>query len=150
MISKGEADRVEQWVAEAREEGAIALTKPKREGNTIWPVLLENVGPSSKVSKMEVFGPVALLAPYETLDQAIQMTNDSEFGLQAGIFTKNIDKAFKAYENIETGGVVLNNAPTTRADHMPYGGVKESGEGREGPKSALEHMSEERVLVIQR
>jgi len=150
MISSSEAHRVESWVNQAIQEGAESLIPSPREGNTLWPVLLENAAPSSKVVTDEVFGPVATLAQHDDMDHAIAMTNDSEYGLQAGIFTSNINKAFQAFEQLKVGGVVLNNTPTTRLDHMPYGGIKASGQGKEGPQSALEHMTQERVLLMVR
>ncbi len=151
MITASEADRVERWVAEAIAGGAVAITgMPRREGQTVHPVLLEGAPAGARVNCEEVFGPVATLTSYNTFEEGVAAVNDSRFGLQAGVFTSDIGKAMYAFENLEVGGVVLNDAPTRRVDHMPYGGVKESGEGREGPSSALEHMTEERLLLIQK
>jgi glyceraldehyde-3-phosphate dehydrogenase (NADP+) len=151
LITAGDADRVEAWVAEALHEGAVSLTgELKREGNAIHPVLLENVDDTSKVSCQEVFGPVAFVAPYDSFEEACERVNDSEFGLQAGVITNDIHKALYAFEHLEVGGVILGDGPTKRVDHQPYGGTKMSGEGREGPRFALEHFTEERVLFIQR
>jgi len=151
MISPGEADRVVAWVEEAIAGGARSLTGPvRREGNTVHPVILEDVPAGARVSVDEVFGPVATLTAFDSFEEAVAMANASRFGLQAGVFTSDLGKAMYAFEHLEVGGVVINDAPTRRVDHMPYGGVKESGEGREGPQRALEHMTEERLLLIQR
>lgn len=151
MISAGEADRVEEWVREAVALGAESITgELRREGNTIHPIILEGAPAEAKVSREEVFGPVAIIAPFSTFEDGIAAANDSRYGLQAGVFTSDVGKAMYAFEHLEVGGVILNDAPTRRVDHMPYGGVKESGEGREGPRSAIEHMTEERLLLIQR
>jgi glyceraldehyde-3-phosphate dehydrogenase (NADP+) len=151
LIGAGDADRVEAWVKEALHEGAVSLTgELVREGNAIHPVLLENVRDESKVSCREVFGPAAFVAPYDSLEEACERVNDSEFGLQAGVITTDLHQALYAFEHLEVGGVVVGEGPTKRVDHQPYGGTKMSGEGREGPRFALEHMTEERVLYIQR
>jgi glyceraldehyde-3-phosphate dehydrogenase (NADP+) len=151
LISSADADRVAAWVAEALEQGASSLTGAiRREGNAIHPVLLENVPDTAKVSCQEVFGPVAVIAPYDSFESACDRVNDSEFGLQTGVITSDIHKALYAFENLEVGGVILGDGPGRRVDHQPYGGTKMSGEGREGPRFALEHMTEERVLFIQR
>jgi len=151
MISSGEADRVMAWVGEALDGGARAITgEPKREGNLIHPIVIEGAQGDAKINELEVFGPVATIAPFGSFDEAVELVNDSRYGLQAGVFTRDIGKAMRAFEGLEVGGVILNDAPTRRVDHMPYGGVKESGEGREGPVAALEHMTEERLLLIQK
>jgi glyceraldehyde-3-phosphate dehydrogenase (NADP+) len=149
MISAAEADRVEGWIVEALAAGARSLTGPlRREGPVIHPVLLADVPHDARVWREEAFGPVAAIAPYRTFEEGVALANDSEFGLQAGVFTRDVRKAMYAFDHLEVGGVVLGDAPTRRVDHMPYGGVKGSGEGREGPRSALEHMTEERLLLI--
>ncbi len=149
LISEKEADRVESWIEEALKGGARSLTgEVRREGALIEPVLLTGVPPRARVSRSEVFGPVALVAPHDDLEEAVRLVNDSEFGLQAGLFTHRMDKALWAFDRLEVGGVVLNDAPTRRVDHMPYGGVKGSGEGREGPRWAIEHMTEPRLMLI--
>jgi glyceraldehyde-3-phosphate dehydrogenase (NADP+) len=149
LIGAAEADRVAGWIAEALAGGARSLTGPlRREGSTIHPVLLADVPADARLWREEAFGPVAAVAPYRTFEEGVALANDSEFGLQAGVFTRDIRKAMYAFDHLEVGGVVLGDAPTRRVDHMPYGGVKGSGEGREGPRSALEHMTEERLLLI--
>ena len=110
--------------------------------------MLENVDPQDEVSANEVFGPVVVLAPYNDFKEAIDRVNDSVFGLQAGIFTKDIDKAFYAWNELEVGGVVINDIPSLRVDSMPYGGVKESGLGREGIRYAMMDMTEIRLMVL--
>jgi len=151
LITAADADRVAAWVEEALGAGAVSLTgELVREGNVIHPVLLEGVPGTCRVACREVFGPVAVIAPYDTFEEACARVNASEFGLQAGVITKDIHKALYAFEHLEVGGVVLGDGPTRRVDHQPYGGTKMSGEGREGPRFALEHFTEERVLFIQR
>lgn len=148
MISLNEAKRVEQWIREAVEGGAEILTGGTREDVVVQPTLLRNVTRSMKVVCDEVFGPIASIIPYSTFDEAINLVNDSEYGLQAGVFTRNIDLAWKAAKKIKTGGVIINDASSYRADHMPYGGVDKSGSGREGPHYALEEMTEVKMIVF--
>ncbi|MFC1742466.1 aldehyde dehydrogenase family protein [Candidatus Riflebacteria bacterium] len=148
MISEKEAIRVEEWVEEAIEQGAKVLVGGKREGRIYQATLLENVAPDLRVSAKEVFGPVALLHRYENFKDVCKQVNASEFGLQAGIFSNNIHRAFYAFENLDVGGVVINDVPSIRVDSMPYGGIKDSGLGREGIRFAMEDMSEIRLLVL--
>jgi acyl-CoA reductase-like NAD-dependent aldehyde dehydrogenase len=148
LIRSEEADRVMSWIAEARDRGAEVLSGGRRERNVIEPTLLRRVDPSLRISCQEVFGPVAVLDTFDGLDEAIRKVNDSRFGLQAGIFTHDLDHAFRAFREIEAGGVTVNETPTWRVDHMPYGGVKESGSGREGIRYAIEEMTELRLLVL--
>ena len=112
------------------------------------PTVLANVPPFMKVSCEEVFGPVVIVSPYKTWDEALAKVNDSSYGLQAGVFTNDIRKAFQAFEGLEMGGVILNDAPTYRMDGMPYGGVKSSGLGREGVRYAMEEMSDLRIFAM--
>lgn len=148
MISLTEAKRVEEWVKEAVQEGAEIVAGGNREGVVMHPTILKNVNPKMKVVCEEVFGPLASIIPYKTFDQAIEYVNDSEYGLQAGVFTKNIELAWKAAKNIRTGGVIINDTSSYRADIMPYGGIDKSGAGREGPKFAVEEMTDIRMVVF--
>jgi glyceraldehyde-3-phosphate dehydrogenase (NADP+) len=148
MIDKGAADRVQAWTDEAIAAGAKVLLAPKRTGNVLTPGLLANVPHDAKVSCKEVFGPVSIVAPYTDWADAMSQVNDSDFGLQAGIFTRDVNRIFQAFQNLEVGGVIANDFPTLRVDNYPYGGVKDSGFGREGVKYAMEEMSEPRMLAL--
>lgn len=149
IISDKECSRIEGWVNEAVKAGAKILTGGKRLDNNIYQAtILEDVPKSTDVYREEVFGPVTLLAPFDDFDQALQMVNDSAFGLQAGIFTRDIHKVHRAWDTLEVGGVCINEVPSWRVDHMPYGGVKDSGLGREGIRWAINDMTEPRLLVI--
>jgi acyl-CoA reductase-like NAD-dependent aldehyde dehydrogenase len=148
MISEGEAARLEGWVKEAEEAGGTVLCGGNREGAMLEATLLENVPADAKVCTEEAFGPVAVLQKFSTWDQAIQLVNDSKFGLQAGVFTRDFYKIQKAWDKLDVGGVVVGDVPSYRVDNMPYGGVKDSGLGREGVRFAMEDMSEIRNLVI--
>ncbi len=148
MISEGEADRLQNWIDEAKAAGADVLTGGQREGTMLPATLLENVPKEQSICTEEAFGPVAVLSKFSDFDEALAMTNDSQFGLQAGIFTRDIYKAHKAWDTLDVGGVLIGDVPSFRVDNMPYGGVKESGLGREGVRFAMEDMSEIRNLVI--
>lgn len=148
MIDEAAARRVEAWVDEAVEGGCSVLVGGTREGSTMAPTLLEGVRPGMKVRDDEVFGPVVTLQSFSSLDEAFAEVNDSRFGLQAGVFTHDIRTAFKAHASLEVGGVVVGDVPSYRADQMPYGGVKESGRGREGVMAAMLDLTYERVLVL--
>ncbi len=148
LINEEAAVRTEDWVNEAIAGGARLLTGGEREGAFFKPTVLEGVTPEMKVVCNEVFAPVVSLIPYDDFDEALRMINDSVYGLQAGVYTKDINKAFRAFKLLEVGGVIINDVPTYRADHMPYGGVKKSGLGREGLKFAIEEMTELKTLVI--
>ena len=150
MISENEAQRIEQWVGEAVEGGAKIICGGKRHGVFYDATLLENVEPHMKVSCVEAFGPIATLQPFVDFKEAIRIVNDSVYGLQAGIFTKNLDHAWYAFNELEVGGVVVGDVPSFRVDSMPYGGVKDSGLGREGIRFAMEDMTEIRLLVLNR
>jgi len=150
LISEKDAVRVESWIKEAVDGGAALLCGGEREGSIIQPAVLENTKPEMNVNCKEIFGPVVTLIPYDTIESAISAVNDSDYGLQAGIFTNNLKAAFDAWDKIEVGGVNVNNVPTFRIDHMPYGGVKLSGFGREGLRYAIKEMTELRNLVINR
>ena len=149
LISREERDRVLAWVEEARAGGAAILTGGGLDGQLLRPTVVERPAPDAKLACEEAFGPVCTLQPYDTLDEAIALANDTRYGLQAGIFTKTLTTAARAARGLEFGGVTVNEAPTFRADQMPYGGVKDSGNTREGPAWAVRAMTEERLVVIQ-
>ncbi|MEM7237971.1 MAG: aldehyde dehydrogenase family protein [Pseudomonadota bacterium] len=148
MISEGEARRLHDWVLEAHSNGADVLCGGNREGAMLEATLMENVDRSEKICTEEAFGPVAVLSKFSTWDEAIDMVNDSKFGLQAGIFTRDFYKVQKAWDKMDVGGVVVGDVPSYRVDNMPYGGVKDSGLGREGIVFAMEDMTEIRNLVV--
>jgi len=148
IISEGEAERLEQWVSRARGAGAKLLCGGGRDGVMVEAALLEDVPRDLELNCEEAFGPVAVLYRYEDFEAALHAVNDSRFGLQAGIFTHDLRKAMHAWDVLEVGGVVINDVPSWRVDHMPYGGVKDSGLGREGVRFAIEDMTEIRLLVI--
>ena len=148
MISEKEATRLHGWVESAVAAGATLLCGGGREGAMLEATLLENVPANEDVVCQEAFGPVAILSPFSDFDAALAQVNDSVFGLQAGIFTRDLYKAQKAWDVLDVGGVVIGDVPSWRVDHMPYGGVKESGLGREGVKFAIEDMTEVRMMVI--
>lgn len=148
MISEGEAERLQKWIDEATAAGADILCGGQREGNMLPATLLENVPKDQPICTEEAFGPVAVMSKFSHFDEALDMVNDSQFGLQAGIFTRDLYKAHKAWDTLEVGGVVIGDVPSYRVDNMPYGGVKESGLGREGVRFAMEDMSELRNMVI--
>jgi acyl-CoA reductase-like NAD-dependent aldehyde dehydrogenase len=149
VIDEGARERILDWIAEARSSGARVVVGGGLEGELIQPTLLAEAPPDVKVSCEEVFGPVVVVNPYDTLDEAIQLANSTRYGLQAGVFTRRIDTALRAARELEFGGVTINEAPTFRADQMPYGGVKASGNTREGPPYAVREMTEERLVVLQ-
>jgi acyl-CoA reductase-like NAD-dependent aldehyde dehydrogenase len=148
MISEAEAKRLEGWVRDAERVGARVLCGGKRQGAMLEPTLLENVPADAKIVCDEAFGPATVLAPFDSFAEALRLVNDSVFGLQAGIFTRDIYKAHRAWNELEVGGVVIGDVPSWRVDHMPYGGVKESGLGREGVRFAMEDMTELRLMVL--
>ncbi|MFW2351213.1 aldehyde dehydrogenase family protein [Qipengyuania sp.] len=150
MISEGEAKRLKGWIDEAVEGGASLLCGGGREGNMLEATLLEHVHKDAKALNEEAFGPLAILQKFSDFDEALAEVNRSTFGLQAGIFTRDLFKMFDAWDRLEVGGVVINDVPSYRVDNMPYGGVKDSGLGREGIKFAMEDMTEIRNLVIRR
>ncbi|MGM7721747.1 aldehyde dehydrogenase family protein [Metabacillus sp. Hm71] len=148
MISEQEAQRAEDWVNEAVEQGAKLVTGGRREGSLYYPTILSQTKADMKVICEEVFAPIVSVIAYDTLDEAYSLVNQSKYGLQAGIFTSSLNIAMEAAKKIHTGGLMINDASQYRADQMPYGGVKESGWGKEGPKYAIEEMTEERIVVI--
>lgn len=149
LISGTEVKRMEEWVESAVAGGARVITGGKAINAAIYPpTILADVDKTEAVSCMEVFGPIVVVSPFQTLDQAIREVNDSRFGLQAGIYTNDIHAAMRAAEELEVGGVMINDFPTFRVDNMPYGGVKESGFGREGIKYAIEELTELKLISI--
>lgn len=148
VINEAAAVRIERWIEEARAQGARVLAGGGRTGAVVAAAVVSDLTPTMKLSCEEVFGPVVSLAPYRTFDEALRAVNDSPYGLQAGIFTRDITRIFQAFRELEVGAVLANEIPTFRADHMPYGGVKDSGLGREGVRYAMEEMTEPRLLVL--
>ncbi|UCF77955.1 MAG: aldehyde dehydrogenase family protein [Candidatus Eiseniibacteriota bacterium] len=148
LIDRAAAEKTEQWVQKALKGGARALTGASRDGNLYQPTVLVDVVPKMEVSCCEVFAPVVVVTRFSEIEEAIEQVNDSDFGLQAGIFTRRLDAALEAFERLEVGGVIVNDVPTYRVDHMPYGGVKDSGFGREGLRYAIEEMTELRLLAF--
>lgn len=148
MISEKEAQRLHGWVQDAQAKGATVLTGGDLDGKMLQATVLENVPNDCDVVREEAFGPVAVLTPFSDFEAALRSVNESRYGLQAGIFTKDLYKAMKAWDILDVGGVVVGDVPSWRVDHMPYGGVKDSGLGREGIRWAIEDMTETRLLVI--
>ena len=148
MISESEAERLETWINSAIEAGGQLLCGGQRDGAMLEATLLEEVPPTEPICAGEAFGPVAVLSRFSSFDEALRDVNDSVFGLQAGIFTRDLYKMQKAWDELEVGGVVIGDIPSWRVDNMPYGGVKDSGLGREGIRFAMEDMTEIRNLVI--
>jgi acyl-CoA reductase-like NAD-dependent aldehyde dehydrogenase len=148
MISAAAAERVEAWVGEAVSAGARVLTGGTRSGASYAPTVVADVPPSAKISREEVFGPVLTVAPVTGTQAGLAAVNDSQYGLQAGVFTHDLRTAFLAHRELEVGGVIIGDVPSYRADQMPYGGAKASGVGREGLHSAMEDLTYERVMVL--
>jgi acyl-CoA reductase-like NAD-dependent aldehyde dehydrogenase len=148
MIDTAAAERLEGWIAEAKKAGGRVLCGGGRKGAMLEATLLENVPRDAKLQRMEAFGPVAILQRFMTFDEALAFANDSDFGLQAGVFTNDLRHAMRAWDELEQGGVIVNDVPSFRVDNMPYGGVKSSGIGREGVRYAIEDMTETRLMVI--
>lgn len=146
LIDETAAIRVESWIQEAVDSGALLLCGGKRRNATIEPAVLTNVPARARISCEEVFGPVVAVYVYDSLDQAIALANSTPYGLQAGIFTRDLTRAFAAARKLQFGGVLINDVPTFRMDHMPYGGAKHSGIGREGPRYAVEEMTELKLI----
>ena len=148
MISESEAQRLELWIKQAKKAGADVLCGGERKGAMLQACVLENVPHDAKIKADEAFGPVSIIASFNDFDAALKEVNNSQFGLQAGIFTRDIYKAHQAWDELDVGGVVIGDVPSWRVDNMPYGGVKESGLGREGVKFAMEDMTELRLMVL--
>jgi acyl-CoA reductase-like NAD-dependent aldehyde dehydrogenase len=150
MIDTVKAEEAHAKVQEAVGQGARVLIGGTHEGTLFAPTVLEGTTPEMRVNREEVFAPVITVTPYDTFDEALRLANASEFGLQAGIFTRNVNRVIRAFEEMEVGGVIVNDISSFRADVMPYGGVKGSGIGREGPRYAIEEMTEPRLMVLNR
>lgn len=148
MIDEAAARRVQQWIDDALARGATRLAGGERDGTLLPATLLEGVPHDLDLYRQEAFGPVALVEPFDDFTQALALANDSEYGLQAGVFTASLAHAMQAWDTLEVGGVVVGDVPSFRVDNMPYGGVKRSGLGREGVRCAIEDMTEPRLLVI--
>ncbi|MFC1609961.1 aldehyde dehydrogenase family protein [Myxococcota bacterium] len=148
MIDRENADRIMEWIEEAQQKGSKVLCGNEREGNVVLPTVLSEVDRTLRISAQEAFGPVVTVAPFDTWDEAIGMVNESRYGLQAAVFTNDVKAVWQCFNEIEVGGVIHNDYPTFRVDMMPYGGVKDSGFGREGPRWSVAEMTEERLLVL--
>lgn len=148
LISEGDADRVGAWLAEARAAGAECLVGGDVKGGVVAPTVVVKAGPELRVNAQEIFAPVVTVQTYADFEDALKAVNDSDFGLQAGLFTRDVRRIFRAYEELEVGGLIVDDVPTWRIDPMPYGGVKQSGFGREGLKYAIEEMTEPKLLVL--
>jgi acyl-CoA reductase-like NAD-dependent aldehyde dehydrogenase len=148
VIDEDARERILEWIAEARDGGAEILAGGEERDGLIAPTVLAGASPELKVSCEEVFGPVVTVNAFDSLDEAIELANSTRYGLQAGVFTSRLDTAMRAGQELEFGGVIVNEAPTFRTDQMPYGGVKDSGNTREGPAYAVRELTEERLVVI--
>lgn len=148
MIDEASAERVAAWVEEAKQNGAKLLLPVRREGSRLWPVVASEVPRGAKLRDREVFGPVATVESFDSFEDAVARANDSPYGLQAAVFTRDIGRVMKAFESLEVGGVIVNEAPTLRIDNFPYGGTKASGFGREGVRYAIEEMTEPKTLFV--
>ncbi len=150
MIDEKAASRAQQWVQDAAREGATILTGGHADGRFFEPTVIENSNPQSLVCPREAFAPLVTIFPDRSFNEGIDRLNDSDYGLQAGIFSNRLEQALTAFERVEAGGVIINDVTMYRIDHMPYGGVKHSGLGREGIKYAIEDMTEPRLMVLNR
>ncbi|MFO0793797.1 MAG: aldehyde dehydrogenase family protein [Candidatus Brocadiaceae bacterium] len=148
MIDEQSAQKIESWVNDAIKEGAILACGGKRNGALYEPTVITHTTPGMKINKNELFAPAVTVSTHENFEDAVKQINNSRYGLQASVFTNNIRHIFYAYENLEVGGVIVNDVPSFRADTMPYGGTKDSGIGREGVRYAMEEMTEPKLLVL--
>lgn len=148
LIRESDAIRASEWVQEAVQDGATLLYGGKRHGPILEPTVITGTRPDMKVNCQEIFAPVVTLEPYDDFALALRQINESPYGLQAGVFTRDSNRIFQAYEELEVGGVIAGDVPSFRIDHMPYGGVKDSGLGREGLRYAIEDMTEPKLLVM--
>jgi glyceraldehyde-3-phosphate dehydrogenase (NADP+) len=148
MIDQGSAERAAEWIGEAAAAGARVAVGGRRDGAILEPAVLLDTTSGMRVNCEEVFAPVTTVRPYAQFDEAIAAVNDSPYGIQAGLFTQDMRRILRAFERIEVGGLVVNDVPGFRVDHAPYGGVKASGQGREGVRYAIEEMTELKLLVL--
>lgn len=150
LISLSEGDRISNWIDEAVSKGAEIALDGRNKNGALHPTVLVHVDHKAKISCEEAFAPVAIVNTFKSINEAIDLVNDSSFGLQAGIYSNNINHAFLAADKLEVGGVMINDTPTFRVDHMPYGGLKNSGTGREGIHYATEEMTEMKLVTIKK
>jgi acyl-CoA reductase-like NAD-dependent aldehyde dehydrogenase len=148
LIAEKEAVRLQEWIDTAVSAGGRVLCGNERQGAMLSATLLENVPADQKICREEAFGPVAVLSEFDDFESALRQVNDSRYGLQAGVFTRDLYRAQMAWDRLEVGAVIVGDVPSWRVDHMPYGGVKDSGLGREGLRYAIEDMTEIRLLVV--
>ena len=148
MLNDGACQRIDSWIAEAVAGGASVIAGGQRDGQLYQATVIEGAQPDMKVMREEVFGPVVCLLPFDDFEQALDAVNDSPFGLQAGVYTRDLNRALLATQKLNVGGVMINDVPTFRVDQMPYGGMKDSGVGREGPRFAIEEMTNLKMVVI--
>jgi acyl-CoA reductase-like NAD-dependent aldehyde dehydrogenase len=148
LIRESDAVRVTHWIEEAVRSGARLLCGGGRDGSIVHPTVLTGTKPDMKVNCQEIFGPVVTVEPYPNFDEALRRINNSNYGLQAGLFTRDVKLLFQAYDELEVGALIAGDIPSFRVDQMPYGGVKDSGLGREGLRYAIEEMTEPKLLVM--
>jgi acyl-CoA reductase-like NAD-dependent aldehyde dehydrogenase len=148
LVRLSEAERVEAWIKDAVEGGAKLVAGGERKGSVVTPAILTATKPGMKIRDEEVFGPIVTVEPYEDFEQALADVNHSRYGLQAGLLTRDAGRILTAYRELEVGALIVGDTPSWRLDPMPYGGVKDSGLGREGLRSAIEEMTEPRMLVM--
>jgi glyceraldehyde-3-phosphate dehydrogenase (NADP+) len=148
MVDEQAAQRTESWVREAEELGGRVLLGGRAEGSFFPPTVLVDTPPEAQVCSNEAFAPLVVAFPFDDFSEAIRLANDSFYGLQTGVFTNDLARSWQAFAELEVGGVIVNDIPTYRIDHMPYGGVKDSGLGREGLRWAMEDMTELRLMVV--
>ncbi len=148
LINDAAAERIDAWIKEAVAQGATLAAGGNRQGRMFQPTVLENVDDAMQIMCAEAFGPVVSLVPFDDFEDALAAADNSPFGLQAGVYTHDLNKAMRAVQRLNVGGVIINDVPTLRIDNMPYGGNKDSGVGREGPRFAIEDMTTLKMVVI--